>query len=90
LSIGGAEGDVSPDVGISESFWLFLRRRRWTRVVVVSTGGGQQQRFTLKTQYTQHPQHIIVISSEVIALRKICGRLFTAVGSSVIQPLDDV
>lgn len=94
MSAGGADGELSgEDSGASASFWLFLRRRRLcTRTVVVAAcevGGGLMHRLILTTTYRNPPQQSMVIRSEVMALKKICGRLLITAGSSTTPARED-
>lgn len=51
-------------------------------VVVVALGAGEQKRLILKMTRKQHPQQIIVMISDVMALKNICGRLSIITDSS--------
>lgn len=84
MSIGGAVGVVSSDGdGLSASLLLLRRLLRWTRVVVCETCGGLMHLLILITITKHPPQQSIVRRSDVMALMKICGRLFVTVGSSL-------
>lgn len=95
MSAGGAVGELSgegSETSPSFWFWLFLRRRRLctlTVVVACEAGGGLTHRFIFTTMYRNPPQHSIVISSDVMALRNICGRLFITAGSSTTPARED-